>query len=230
MGVATKQDLYDYLIAKGVTRLCHFTKTRSFVHIISSSDGILATGYIKPDVKDQNDLDRFDGKLDYVCCSIEYPNSWYWKKVKSRDTNEIFREWIILCIDPEIVKHQNIKFCPCNAAYYHGRYIKGNVEAFPELFKTDLTVGIKNRHRPPKMLSCCPTDDQAEVLVFSNVPLRYITKIIVGSASVANNISAILKTCGKEIDIFIAPEVCDTNWSQAVRDGIRPKEEKFVVG
>ena len=227
--IANQQDLYDYLIKRGVTRLCHFTKTKSFVHILNSSDGILATSFIKADVKEQNDSNRFDGNLDYVCCSIEYPNSWYWEKVKSRDSDAIFREWIILYIDLEIVKHQKIKFCPCNAAFGNGSYIKKNISAFSELFDSVLTIGEKSRSRTSKMLTCCPTDGQAEVLVYSNIPLRYIKGVIVGSEAAADNIHAILKTCNKELDIFMAPDVCNTKWSSLVRDGLRPTEKKFVV-
>lgn len=227
--IVNQQDLYDYLIKRGVTRMCHFTKTKSFVHILNSSDGILATSFIKSDVKGQNDSNRFDGNLDYVCCSIEYPNSWYWEKVKSRDNDAIFRDWIILCIDLEIVKHQKIKFCPCNAASGNGSYIEENISFFSELFDSELSIGGRSRPRTPKMLTCCPTDDQAEVLVYSNIPLRYIKGVIVGSESAADNIHAILKTCNKELDIFIALDVCNTKWSSLVRDGLRPTEKKFVV-
>ena len=73
--ITNQNDLYDYLIKRGVTRLCHFTKIKSFVHILNSNSGILATNSIPLDVKAQNDLCRCDGNLDYICCSIEYPNS-----------------------------------------------------------------------------------------------------------------------------------------------------------
>lgn len=227
--IGNQQDLYEYLIKRGITRLCHFTKIKSFVHILSSPDGILATNFIKTDVKEQNDLDRRDGNLDYVCCSIEYPNSWYWEKVKSRDGDAVFRDWIILCIDLEIVKHKKIKFCPCNAAFGNGSYIEENISVFDELFNSVLSLSGRSRTRTAKMLTCCPTDDQAEVLVYSNIPLRYIKGIVVGSESVADNVNAILKTCNKELDIFIAPDVCNTNWSSFVRNGMRPTEKKFVV-
>lgn len=226
--IANRQDVYDYLLKRGVTRLCHFTKTKSFVHILNSSDGILATSFIKSDVKEQNDMNRLDNNLDYVCCSIEYPNSWYWEKVKSRDNDAIFRDWIILCIDLEIIKHQKIKFCPCNAASGNGRYIREELSVFDEMYKEELSVSGKLRFRTHKMLACCPTDDQAEILIYSDIPLRYIKGIVVGSETSADNIQAILMTCNKKLDIFVAPDVCNTNWSTLVRNGLRPAEKKFV--
>ena len=107
--IKTSQDLYNFLVEKDVTRLCHFTKTKNLVHILSSTEGIVATAFIKNDVKHQNDLGRYDGQLEYVCCSIEYPNSWYWEKLRMRDSNYIFKEWVILCIDLDIIKHKKIK-------------------------------------------------------------------------------------------------------------------------
>ena len=63
----------NYLLNRGVTRLCHFTKLKDLTHILLSDDGIVSSTAIRPDVKDQKDPERYDGELDYVCCSIEYP-------------------------------------------------------------------------------------------------------------------------------------------------------------
>jgi len=30
------------------------------------------------------DLDRLDGHRDKVCCTIEYPNAYYWNKAKDK--------------------------------------------------------------------------------------------------------------------------------------------------
>lgn len=227
--ITNQNDLYDYLIKRGVTRLCHFTKIKSFVHILNSNSGILATNSIALDVKAQNDLCRCDGNLDYICCSIEYPNSWYWGKVKERDDDVIFRDWVILCIDLDILKYQKIKFSPCNAAFGNGRYIKEKISEFSTLFDTIINIQGKIRQRTSEMLTCCPTDDQAEILVHTNVPWRYINCVIVGNESTAENIYAILKTCHKKLNIIIAPDVCNTRWSFLVRRGLRPIEEKYTV-
>ena len=96
--------IFDYLTSRGVTRICHFTSTVNILHIIQSSDGILATDLIKGETKRQNDKLRCDNLLDYVNCSIEYPNYWYWRQIKDKDP--IFRDWVILYISLDILKHR----------------------------------------------------------------------------------------------------------------------------
>lgn len=218
---------YNCLKSRGVTRLCHFTRIDSLVNIITSPSGILATQFIQNDIKKQNDDVRADGVTDYVCCSIEYPNSWYWDKLKRRDQDHIFREWAILCIDIEIVRYRKIKFSPCNAAYCSGQYIMQDLSLFSELFAENTRVGQKNYFRSPLMLPCCPTDGQAEILIEHDIPLRYIKSIIVGNEYVADHVNAILKTCKFKRDIYVAPDVCNTNWSNLVRIGKRPEEIKY---
>ncbi|MDR1408943.1 MAG: DUF4433 domain-containing protein [Oscillospiraceae bacterium] len=50
---------YDILAARGVTRLCHFTKFQSLTHIIPSADGILASNSIRQDTKNVIDAARY---------------------------------------------------------------------------------------------------------------------------------------------------------------------------
>lgn len=227
MKINSPQGLYDFLKEKGVTRLCHFTKVKNFVHILTSSDGIVATKFIKADIREQNDLNRCDGELDYVCCSIEYPNSWYWEKVKSRDNDFVFREWVIICVDLEIVKNRKIKYSVCNAALCNGRYIKEELSFFEDMYAPKLQICKRSLERTSNMLTCCPTDDQAEILIHYNIPIKYIKAVIVGNEDTADNINAILKMYKMDLDIFIAPSICDKSWSSMVRNGIRPTEEKF---
>ena len=214
---------YSYLKGRGATRLCHFTKVKSLVHILTSEDGIIATDFINKDIKQQNDFQRLDNKTDHVCCSLQYPNSWFLRKVRDRDTDLVFKEWVILVIDLGILKEQSFKFCPCNASKGCGCYISGEVASIAELFSH--TIGTRNR--TPQMLMCCPTDDQAEILVYKNVPLRFVTGIIVGNNESANNIGAILKTIGKHLPVFVSPSVCSTVWSDQVRSGQTPLETEY---
>lgn len=214
---------YDYLCCIGATRLCHFTKVKSFVHILAEEEGILATDFVKEDVKQQNDLERLDNATDYVCCSLQYPNGWYWKKVKQRDEDSVFKDWVVLSIDLSILKERQFNFCPCNAAKNHGGYIRNDVKNINELFSTT-SGGFK---RTPRMLSCCPTNDQSEILVYKNIPLQFINGIIVGNEDSANDIGAILKTVGKDIRVFISPSVCNTDWSNQVRNGNVPQEIEY---
>ncbi len=215
---------YNYLQKRGVTRLCHFTKVKSLVHILTSEDGILATDFINQDIKQQNDMERHDNATNYVCCSIQYPNGWYWDLVKKRDDSQIFKEWVVLVIDLDILKNVKFHFSACNSAYKFGKYIRNDVTNISDVFNSPT---IKMRYRPTSMLECCPTDDQAEILVYKNVPLRYISGIIVGNEESANNIGAILKTIGKDMSVFVSASVCNTDWSRQVRTGLIPQEKEY---
>ena len=53
MEVLDSNYVYSNLIKRGVTRLCHFTKIKSLVHIVASSLGILATQFIQSDIKNK---------------------------------------------------------------------------------------------------------------------------------------------------------------------------------
>ena len=86
---------YDILSSRGVTRLCHFTKLQSFTHIITSPEGILSSDSIRQDTKNVLDSARYDGELDHICCSIQYPNSWFLNKAIERNSDQIFKDFIV---------------------------------------------------------------------------------------------------------------------------------------
>ncbi|MCL2284068.1 MAG: DUF4433 domain-containing protein [Fibromonadales bacterium] len=216
---------YDILKARGVTRLCHFTKFQSLTHIISSEYGVSASDSIRSDTKNATDIERYDGELDYVCCSIEYPNSWFLQKAIQRDTNKIFNEWIVLYIDLEILNQKYAKFSPCNASKANGTYINSQIENIEIIFAD--TIHTFRHSRSSQMLSCCPTDGQAEILIKNNIPRDFIIGIAVGNEDIAGRAYAMQKTCSvKQISIFIAPDVLTPAWSNMIKNGNRPCERE----
>lgn len=220
-------EAYEILRDKGVSRLCHFTKLQKFVHIVSSSNGILSSDSIRSDIKEMTDKQRYDGELEYICCSIEYPNSWFLKNAMQRNTNPVFREWIVLYIDMDILKQRELKFCPCNAAKDHGRYIFEDVGNLESLFAQKTILG---RIRPECMLQCCPTDGQAEILIRKNIPRDFITGVVAANEEIASQVYSILKTIGVSgISIYVAPDIVTTDWSAMVRAGRIPYEWIFDV-
>ena len=94
---------YERLKSREVSRLCHFTKLQNLTHILATEDGIIASGSIQQDTKNVNDIARYDGELDYVCCTIEYPNSWFLNSAIRSDIDKIFKDWVVLCIDLDIL-------------------------------------------------------------------------------------------------------------------------------
>ena len=219
---------YEILCQHGVTRLCHFTKLQSLSHILLSPDGIMATSRIDSDMLNQVDDVRADGELDYVCCSIEYPNSWYLDNAKARNKDEIFRDWAIMYINPEIVKIRDIKVCECNAARGNGMYTRrGDDESIENLFA--MRVNSFRYSRTARMLSSCPTNSQTEILIKDGIPRKYIKGIVVGNEETARMVYAMRKTLGAEtIDLFISPEVVTTEWRALVQRGVRPQEKEYV--
>lgn len=216
---------YDILITRGVTRLCHFTKFQNLTHIITSIDGVLASGSIRQDTKNVNDTARYDGELDFVCCSVQYPNSWFLKRAIQNNLDQIFREWVVLYIDLSILKYKNTKFCPCNASKANGAYISKNMDNIDSIFAS--TVSTFAYPRTSKMLSCCPTDGQAEILIENSIPRKYIKGIAVGNEDVAGRVYSILKMYDMEhISIYTAPDVLTTEWSNMIKEGCSPNETK----
>lgn len=216
---------YDILRARGVTRLCHFTKFQSLTHIIPSVDGILASSSIRSDTKNVTDTARYDGELDYICCSVEYPNSWFLQKTIQNDTDKIFKEWVTLYIDLEILNKRDAKFCPCNASKSKGAHIENRMEKLESIFAVSVPTFAYARN--PKMVSSCPTDGQAEILIKNSIPRDYISGVAVGNENVAKRIYAMLKTYGvKQIPIIVAPDVLTPTWSGMVRNGHRPSETR----
>ena len=216
---------YDELTTRGVTRLCHFTKLQNLTHILASTDGIIASSAIQQDTKHVNDTSRFDGELDHVCCTVEYPNSWFLAQAIQSNVDRIFREWVVLCINLDVLLHQSAKFCGCNASRARGQFIRTDMSQIGDIFAPQ--VPTFQYVRSPKMLSCCPTDGQAEILIKGNIPRQYISKIIVGNADVAKNVYAMLKLFAiSDIPICIAPDVLSPKWSQMIRQGLRPSEIK----
>lgn len=217
--------VYDILTARGVTRLCHFTKLQNLTHIISE-DGILASSSIRQDTKNVNDIARYDGELDFVCCSVQYPNSWFLEKTMKNNPDKIFREWVVLYIDLNILNNKKAKFCPCNASKKKGYYIDENMDNIDSIFAR--TVPTFNYPRTPQMLSCCPTDGQAEVLIESSIPQKYIKGIAVGNEDVAGRVYSILKIYYLErINIYIAPDVLTKKWSNMIKEGCSPEEIRY---
>ena len=191
--------------------------TNILLHILNNNEGVKAVDFIKQDVLIQNDKQRMDGKTDYINCSVQYPNWWYLRRVK--DNNPIFSDWAILFIDPIVATIETTQFCKVNAATRYGAYICKGAEAFRELFSAN--VGRQNRTKD--MLQNAPTDDQAEVLVYENIPVSMIKGIAFENEEIARQKIVEWKVMGfPKIDVFISPELFDVSTSGKIRRGEEP--------
>lgn len=209
-----------------ITRLCHFVHTNKLLHILKSDEGIKAVDFIDLDILEQNDNKRLDGKTDYINCSIQYPNYWYLRRVK--DNNPIFNDWAILFIDPVVISLETTMFSPVNAAARFGAYIDKGYKAFNCMFDKTITSNNRTTNRTPQMLDNASTDDQAEVLVYRNIPRKFITGIALESEEIARNKMTAWNLIGvPEIDIYVAPDLFSGETSKMIRQGIAPNECKI---
>lgn len=218
---------------RGISRLCHFTPSRNLAHILTGETGILATKNLQTSERSvftPTDIERLDRHEEYICCSIEYPNVFYFNTAKSRD--KLFKDWVVLFIKPEYLWLVNTKFCPRNAASGSGRYISEGETAFLEIFAPSVEGARGNIfRRGSKHLISCPTDNQAEVLVPDTIAIKDILAIAVPTKEQAKNEIARLKILGEREDRFkfiVAPDLFDRNkLPNSIRNGKRPTEILF---
>ncbi len=217
--------------SRGITRLCHFTQSRNLSHIFDDPFGLCSTRTLQSHDMPHNptDPDRYDGRDDLICCSIEYPNTYYFVKVREHD--HLFKDWVVLLIEPSYLWQPDTCFCPCNAAKSRGKYIQTGIQGFRSLYAAT-SPGI-NFSRPLRHLSAAPTDIQAEVLLKDLIPLDSITGIAVQSEEQAQREICRLNLQGISIDkpIYIAPDFFKrTTLSDLIQQGVRATETLYRNG
>ena len=149
-----------------ITRLCHFTPSRNLGHIASDPRGLLASCHLEEDEKaifNQTDSARLDGYPDHLCCSIQYPNAWYFRK--ARENERLFLDWVVVYIKSRYLWRSGTKFCPRNAAANYGRFVGEGPAAFTALFAQSVAGSGRTYERGPNHPAFLPTDEQAEVLI-----------------------------------------------------------------
>ena len=174
-------ELQDILNSRCVTQLCHMTTIESLLSILDNNCGILATDFIDENNLIKIDQDRYDGHTDYISLSIQYPNLWYFRKKR----NELNYNWGVIFIDPKICDYCTL-FSPFNAATKCGYYLDSGEYALSKCFEDELYNPKRGtRRRTNTMLKCCPTDEQAEVMIYREIPVDYFLGIAFESKEIA---------------------------------------------
>ena len=211
-----------------ISRLCHLTQSRKLPHIMGSPGGLNSVEWLKkhaPDCLDQNDPQRLDGFPDHICCSVEYPNVWYWREARQREA--IFKDWIVMLISPEVIWRPHTRFCYRNAGSQGGALGKEGYEAFASMFAPTVS-GARGIAFPrtPYFLPCCPTDGQAEVQVYQRIEAEMILGIAVQSEEQARREHNRLAALGLESPVkwVVCSDMFSDGWRSCVTKGIRPKE------
>lgn len=223
-------DIREEASRRGITRLCHFTPSRNLVHIASGVDGVLATRHLREDERalfTPTDLLRLDGHVDYICCSIEYPNAWYFERARRNGLAP--EDWVVLLINPRYLWTPGTRFCPRNAAAHHGRDVVEGSEGFAALYASQVTGAYDRTYvRQAAHVQAVPTDEQAEVLVSDRIVPDDILGIAVQSEDQARREQArfrLLSVPQEQFRLLVAPAMFEPReMSQLVRSGRRPVE------
>jgi hypothetical protein len=221
---------------RSITRLCHFTPFRNLVHI-ATGDGLLSTVQLSESerrVFNQQDLERLDEHPDHISCSIEFPNVWYLRQRRreARGADHLFPDWVCVCIEPHHLWRDDTLFCPRNAAAERGRLVAGGIGAFRGLY-ADRVDGARGRTftRTTQREAACPTDEQAEVLVYRRILLDDVLRIVVANESQAKRTFIGLEQLGVPPDRFryaICLEFYQPNGlSRLLKRGARPVEVEW---
>ena len=177
LGSSTRSDLdsiREEAAGRCICRLCHFTDSANLVSILSPSQGLRSTAYLrKVRIASSGTTDQWrrDGHPDHVCCSIQFPNAWCFRRIRE---GRGYAHGVVLFIEPVYLWQPGTKFCPMNAATDSGRLIGEGPDAFRAMF-AETVKGRRTFTRGPHHPDILPTDEQAEVLVPNSIPRKHIT-------------------------------------------------------
>lgn len=228
------EQIVDQLKHRGVTRLCHFTPSRNLAHILHSGE-LIPTSELEAEERqlyNPTDLERLDGFKSHVCCSIEYPNPWYFEKARAKE--RLFQDWVVILIEAKYLADDATLFCVRNAAAGRGALVRGGADAFDAMF-AQRVVGANERvySRSATRPSACPTDDQAEVLIARHISVKDFLGVAVFSVEQAKLEVVRLQMTGYQEElppVLIAPAFWDKfALSAAMRSGSVPAETRVVA-
>ena len=219
---------------RGIKRLCHFTPSRNLVHIATDPNGVLASARLKADEKavfNATDLDRLDGFPDHVCCSIQYPNAWYFRNARANE--RLFQDWVVLLLNPHYLWASGTKFCSRNAAANYGIGVSEGKQAFEEIFAPSVAGAYDRMYtRSASHPAWLPTDEQAEVLIPDRVARKDILAVAVADESQAKREHARLTQLLVDVPhLIVAPDFFQPRrLSSQLRNGRIPTETPFQHG
>lgn len=168
------------LAALPLARLTHFTPALNLPSIVADRQ-LRSVRDLSADVRAcyrVTDLQRLDGYLDKVCCSLQYPNCFYLDIARRKVDVVNYPDWVCLLLDKAVAAVEGTLFCPRNAAAAASRAVSGVAGVSACYAPAVCGQGGQTRTRGPRHDPGSPTDIQAEVLVTAPVPLSAIHAIV----------------------------------------------------
>lgn len=229
--------LAEVFAKHGVNRLCHFTPSRNLPHIFRDAQ-LRATKDLAEDVRAvyaATDLARLDGHRERICCTIEYPNAYYWAKARVEGEARLFPDWVVLLIDPDVALRPGALFCTGNAARLYGATARSGADGLMAAYGPAVTgSGGRTFSRRPSHLDACPTDLQAEVLVPGPISLDALKAVLVDTPDQAATEVARLNRLSLPVDRVrwvVGPTLFQPlALTSAIQGGRRPDEEDWHPG
>jgi hypothetical protein len=159
-----------------INYLWHFTRIENLESILMN--GLIPRANLERGQTQitYNDQYRFDGQKNANCLSIGHPN---YKMFYSLRCQEPQQDWVVLAINPEVLWTKDCAFCHENAASNNVTCIpiqnRKGIQSFRKLF--DEVPGKPSRSSL-KLPDNCPTNPQAEILVFGVIePIHIVGSI-----------------------------------------------------
>lgn len=169
----------DAVKQRGIEYLWHFTKLKNVSSIFQN--GIIPRATLEANQANvpYNDRHRLDGFKNANCLSIGHPNYKMFYSLRQQDRSV---EWVVFGVKAEVLWSKECAFCVTNAANLSVTSIpieqRKGVLAFESLF---LPIIGKPTRQELELPNECPTDPQAEVLVFDTIPPSDIVGVIVST-------------------------------------------------
>jgi hypothetical protein len=173
---------------RGINHIWHFTR-------LENLDSILRRGIVPRALLENselpavfNDTFRHDGQKGASCFSIGHPNykMFYSLRQEHKDAT-----WVVLACKANILWEKDCAFCHQNAASGTVTAIPINQRKGPAAFdRLFLPVEGKPSRADLSLPDSCPTDPQAEVLVFGTVEPAFIVGAVCPSTEVAGTLKS----------------------------------------
>ncbi|QCX77243.1 hypothetical protein C9F11_17955 [Streptomyces sp. YIM 121038] len=225
-------DVLEQARDRGITRLCHFTKSANLSHILDTRQirpvAVLQTA---ADAYRPVDTQRLDGAPEFTFLSVEYPNTWYLAQAASRDRH--FQDWVVLTLNVDLLAAPGARFCAYNSARDRSAGARTGADGFNAMFAPTVT-GKMTLRRERGHPSWWPTDDQAEIQIPGAIPLPAVRSVIVRDEQQAElehfrharfGMAALLPP------LVVAPVLFEKYaLSRSVRSGKRPLETPYIPG
>ena len=160
--------------------LCHFTRLENLIGILRNGllpRRTLCEGHMRFYAVDPY---RLDDCPDAVCLSVSFPNyiMFYSKRVNYFKEQQVTHsQWVVLLLDVRILWELECEFCQQNAASNLERELPRWERRKPEALENMFSDFDDIRRFDLNLPRSYPTNPQAEVLAFGQIPAVYIRQV-----------------------------------------------------